>query len=64
MPVMPEKAPPWAPLVVAWWEGCVGGDKDSSSKLRSNKPRKCSNKRSSKSINALLALAWTHGGTA
>jgi hypothetical protein len=61
---MPEKAPQWAPLAAAWWEECVGGGKDKSSKLRSNKPHNSSNKRSGKNTNALLAPAWTRGATA
>ena len=65
---MPEKVPPWAPLVAVWWEGCVGGGKEKSSRLRSkphsNNLRKRSNKHSYKGINALLAPAWTPWATA
>jgi hypothetical protein len=61
---MPEKAPRWAPLAAAWWEQYVGGGKDKSSKLRSNKPRKRSNKRGGKNTNALLAPVWMRGAIA
>jgi hypothetical protein len=60
---MPEKAPLWARLAAVWWEGCVGGGKEKSSKLRSNKAYNSSNKRNCKNTNAHSVRAWMHGGT-